>query len=567
MNNIKQIISLLKRLNFIIINSGITNFKLVTYLLTLKSFFEMIGIGLIYSLIDLIINKELIEVNLLYKFLISFEYQISASNFIFIYGLFSILFFVISAIISISAKIHSDNLIWEVHSKIISISFEKHIHDSLSTYKNSNSSHTTNDIINEVRIFCNGFLVNFMDVIPRIFLLIFLTLFLFFVNPLITLISLAFLGLFYGVLLSFLKKRINKMSQDRYLYQNNLFDYVNSSIRAIKDIRINSFENYFIKKIENPANKYAMLSKGISIYASIPKFFIESIVLISITTFLTFNLNKDDITFQIPMISVLALSLIKLLPVIQGMFTNFTRLRFNFKSLKVVEDNILFNMQREADRVVEKEIFYSLEFKNINFSYSSKIILKNINFKFNRGDFWLLLGDSGSGKTTFTELMLGFLSPNSGKIFFNNELWEMNVLLSKKTTLGYVSQDIILFEGDLVENITLRSNYQLKIDDKKIADLINLCSLEDVIQSIGGINGFISEGGKNLSAGQKQRIILARALFKEPELLILDEATSALNSKLERKILQKLQQSNMSILMITHNESLKEFSNKTLTLN
>ena len=143
----------------------------------------------------------------------------------------------------------------------------------------------------------------------------------------------------------------------------------------------------------------------------------------------------------------------------------------------------------------------------------------------------------------------------------------MNVLLSKKTTLGYVSQDIILFEGDLVENITLRSNYQLKIDDKKIADLINLCSLEDVIQSIGGINGFISEGGKNLSAGQKQRIILARALFKEPELLILDEATSALNSKLERKILQKLQQSNMSILMITHNESLKEFSNKTLTLN
>ena len=83
--------------------------------MTLKSFFEMIGIGLIYSLIDLIINKELIEVNLLYKFLISFEYQISASNFIFIYGLFSILFFVISAIISISAKIHSDNLIWKVH--------------------------------------------------------------------------------------------------------------------------------------------------------------------------------------------------------------------------------------------------------------------------------------------------------------------------------------------------------------------------------------------------------------------------------------------------------------------
>lgn len=556
----------MKRLNFIIVNSGVTNFKFVISLLVLKSFFEMIGIGIIYSFIDLILNKELIESNFLYKLLLFFELRLSVNNFVFLYGIASILFFVSSAFISITAKIKSDNLIWKMHSKIIAISFEKHINDTLTNFKSSNSSKTTNDIINEVRIFCSGFVVNFMDVIPRVFLLIFLTFFLLSVNPLVTLVSLIFLSVFYGVLMNLLKKKINKMSKNRYLYQNNLFDYVNSSIRALKDIRINSFEEYFVKKIENPASTFSMLSKGISIYSSTPKPFIESIVLIVITTFLTFSLDKDDITLQIPMISLLALSLIKLLPVIQGMFTNFTRLRFNFKSLKVIENNIRLNTQRESNTKVKREKFSSLEFKSINFSYSSKKVLENFSFKFNRGDFWLILGESGSGKTTFTEIMLGFLKPNSGEIYFNDKPWELNELLSKKTSLGYVSQDIVIFEGDLVENITLRLEKQKKLNNKKIYNLIDLCSLEDVVQSIGGIHGFISEGGKNLSAGQKQRIILARALYKEPELLILDEATSALNAKLERRILQKLLESKKSILMITHNENLKEFSSKTLTL-
>ena len=124
------------------------------------------------------------------------------------------------------------------------------------------------------------------------------------------------------------------------------------------------------------------------------------------------------------------------------------------------------------------------------------------------GVYNLLLGKSGSGKTTFTEIMLGFLTPNSGKIHLNNKPWMSEELLSKRINLGYVSQDIILFEGDLVENITLKTNNDSPDILQKINSLIELCALEDIVDSIGGVNGFISEGGKNLSAGQKQRIII-----------------------------------------------------------
>ena len=356
------------------------------------------------------------------------------------------------------------------------------------------------------------------------------------------------------------------MSNERYLYQNNLFDYVNSSIRALKDIKVNAYQEYFVEKIGKPADTYSMLNKGISIYSALPKFFIESFVLILLVVYVLFNLNEETVTQQIPMLSVLSLALIKLLPIIQGMFTNVTRIRFNFKALFVIEDNLIKNKERVNQPDVEKETFDSLDFENISFAYESKKVLKDQNFKFNQGDFWLLYGESGSGKTTFTEIMLGFLTPNSGKIHLNNKPWISEELLSKRINLGYVSQDIILFEGDLVENITLKTKNDSPDILQKINSLIELCALEDIVESIGGINGFISEGGKNLSAGQKQRIIIARALFKEPELLVLDEATSALNAKLETQILQRLVDAKISIFMITHNENLKVYTDKILVL-
>ena len=534
--------------------------------MVLKALFETIGIGLIYPFLSLALNEQKIKTNFIFDKLYNFNKSISEENFLGLYGISLIFFYCFSTFISVLAKIKSDNYIWKMNTNIIKISYQKNINESLILFKKSNSNKITHDVINEVHVFINGFLVNFIDLIPRIFLMLFLVSYLIIINPWVTFISLITLTVFYGGLLSFLKTKINKMSKQRYLYQNSLFDYVNSSMRALKDIKTNSFETYFVDKISKPAYKFSMLNKGISIYSALPKFFIESFVFISLVVYILLNFKEKTMLDQLPMLSVLSLSFIKLLPIIQGIFTNITRIRFNINSLFVIEDNLIKNKDRITRPEVEKEDFRSLHFEKISFAYDSKNILKNQNFTFNQGDFWLLYGKSGSGKTTFTEIMLGFLTPNSGEIILNNKLLTVGELLSKRINLGYVSQDIILFEGNLVENITLKSMNDSPILLKKINRVIEFCALEDVVDSIGGIDGFISEGGKNLSAGQKQRIIIARALFKEPELLILDEATSALNAKLEAKILERLINSKIAIFMITHNKNLKKYTDKILTL-
>jgi ABC-type bacteriocin/lantibiotic exporter with double-glycine peptidase domain len=565
-NQIKIRLELIKKLNFIVNKSGNFNLSFIIFLLVLKSFFETVGIGLIYPFIDIIINDSLIEKNYFFKILLELSIISSKNDFLILLGLILIVFIIFSMLISLYAKIKAESFLWKTNSDIIKISYKKYIYENLLVYKKSNANKITHNVINEVHIFINGFLLNFIDLIPRIFLLIFFIGYLLFINPIVTIISLFFLIIFYGTLLGVLKTKINKMSKLRYLYQNSLFDYVNSSIRALKDIKVNSFEKYFISKIEEPAKHFSDLNKGISIYSSIPKIFIETFILVILVIYVLYNFN-DNIVQQIPMLSILTLAVIKLLPIIQGMFTNITRMRFNYNSINIIEKNI-----NASNKIVQqfdsKNFFFkSIELIGIGFNYDKKEVFKNISFKVENGDFWLLYGESGSGKTTLTEIMLGFILPTSGKIMINSKFDKANSILSKKLNVGYVSQDIILFEGNFIENIILKSNYKFSEIKEKINFLVDFFSMYDIIESIGGLEGFISESGKNLSAGQRQRIILARALFRNPDLLILDEATSALNSDLEERIIDKLIKSKITIFMITHNESLKRFTKKIVILN
>ena len=567
MNFISQRLAFIKKLNFIVKNSGDFSLSYIIVLLIFKAFFETMGIGLIYPFLDLIINQDLLNENFIYNYTLERGWIKNSEIFFLMIGFSLIGFFTITAIFSVYAKLKSDDFIWKVNTNIVKLSYKKHISTSLDVFKKSNSNKVTHDIINEVHIFINGFLLNFIDFVPRFFLLLFFICYLMIINPIVTFFAFIFLALFYGLILKFLKRKIDQMSTKRYSYQTSLFDYVNSSIRALKDIKINAFEEYFVDKVKQPAQQYSILNRDISVYAALPKFFIETVVLITMVIYVLFSFNKTSLVDEIPMLSVLTLSLVKLMPITQAMFTNITRIRFNFKSLNVIENNLLEVMKRDAtNSQAHYDSFEQLCFKNVDFSYSDKMVLSDQNLTINKQDFWLLYGESGSGKTTLTELMLGFLEPSKGSIILNGTEKKDHQLLSKRFKVGYVSQDIILFEGDLIENITLKSSESNPKIIDKVNELIKFCALEDVVDSIGGLNGFISEGGKNLSAGQKQRIIIARALYKVPDILILDEATSALNAHLEAKIIEGLLDKQITIFMITHNENLKKYSENIINL-
>lgn len=184
-------------------------------------------------------------------------------------------------------------------------------------------------------------------------------------------------------------------------------------------------------------------------------------------------------------------------------------------------------------------------------------MLKDFNFKINKGDHIGIVGKSGCGKSTFLKLLLGMYYPTSGKILINDiDIREVD-LNSFYSVLAIQEQLPFIFEGTLEENLTLGSNIPKPFIDKIIKDI-----------QISDINNSLDKISLNtLSVGQKQRICMARALLKNPEILILDEPTSALDCKLEETIQKNLESltENKTVLLITHRPAL--LKNCTTLLN
>ncbi len=213
----------------------------------------------------------------------------------------------------------------------------------------------------------------------------------------------------------------------------------------------------------------------------------------------------------------------------------------------------------------EEEI-YQILYKNVTFSYGSKIILKNLNLSIFKNQITLIKGASGVGKTTMLDLLIGLYKVKEGQIIINKKnINDINLLKWRQNKIGYVPQDSELFEGTLLENITLNRK---NISAKDAHDAAIKSGLKEIVENQDSLNMIIEEKGGNLSGGQRQRISIARALIKKPEILILDEITSSLdeaNMKIICNLIVKLK-NDTTILLISHEKELDFIADKIYQL-
>lgn len=203
-----------------------------------------------------------------------------------------------------------------------------------------------------------------------------------------------------------------------------------------------------------------------------------------------------------------------------------------------------------------------VEFKQVKFAYENpyKSVLKDINFEFNKGEILALVGTSGGGKSSIINLLMRFYDKQKGEILLNDlDISEFSIE-SLHDRIGLVTQNIYLFNDSFAENIA----YSEEPNEEKIIKALKLANAYDFVQEMGGIYAEIKEHGKNLSGGQKQRIAIARALYKNPDLLIFDEATSALDNESEKAIIETIEnlKKDRLILMIAHRLSTIENADK-----
>jgi len=282
------------------------------------------------------------------------------------------------------------------------------------------------------------------------------------------------------------------------------------------------------------------------------------LVIAIIFTTIVFLADKNpDIVYLMALYVLVAIRLIPLLSKIVSAVQN---LKFNLPALNILYKEFCSIDKHTNNSDVGKnhniKLKNSIKFENVSFAHSanSETILENISLKIEKNDFIGVIGETGSGKSTFVDLLSGLIQPTSGKIIVDNDfiISEKNQKIWQKN-IGYLPQNITVLDGTIRDNIAFGCN-EAEIDNRKIEKVIESAALSDfVAKRPGGIFSEIGQGGKLMSGGEKQRLAIARTLYFEPEFLILDECTSSLDVDTEFEILNILMKlESKTVVFITH---------------
>ena len=321
-------------------------------------------------------------------------------------------------------------------------------------------------------------------------------------------------------------------------------------------------ENYFENLFTNSFKKSLDVEKKRNLILFAPKLITE-VFFVSIFIFFIIFLLKKEIEFIsiIPQLSIYFVAAVRMIPSINRMSLNLQTIKYGISSVDLLfEEFKRFENENKISTEKNKtlELNNNIELKNISFSYNNqKSILKNINLKIKKGSMIGIVGQTGEGKSTLVNILIGLLKPNSGSIILDNVLFKEN-LYDSKNFIGYVPQDTFLLDGTIKQNIIFTLEQEFKYDEKNFNRAIRLSKLEKFVQSLpNNLNTHIGEGGSKLSGGQQQRVSIARALYRDPKILIFDESTSSLDLETERQIVEDISRMkvNKTIILISHRET------------
>jgi ABC-type multidrug transport system fused ATPase/permease subunit len=504
--------------------------------------FKIIFLNEEFNLGFLIIESNLLSAKVKILILIGFSLVFFFKN---IFGIFFNFFY-----INFFKKVNN-----RVSNQIFSSFFNQ---EYIFLLKNSSDS-LIQKVINDVNGF-NYFLINTINVLCEILFVIGISCLLFYTNFKIFLL-LFFIFIFSLSLYSnFFKSRIRKWSninRDTIIITQNL---VIEGLKGFKDIILYNLKNSFIVNFKNNIFLYHNANSKINFLNSIIRYWLELLLVAAMTmSLILFVFTNFSIQLLIPTFGLFVLASLRLLSSMNKiiMFTN--SMKFLYPSYKaVLEESNRFNLLNKLALNSQFVFNENIEIINMNFAYpnNSKNILEKINLKIYKNKSIVILGNNGSGKSTFLNLISGLIEPTEGKIIIDN----MHDLYSNRKNwfkdISYVQQNIFLLNATIKQNIVLcdesKVNYY-KLN--KILDTLkierNFKNLKNYLDTRIGADGFI------LSGGQKQMISLARALYRDSNVLILDEPTFALdfeNVELIKKIIIELK-NKKTIIMVTHDSS------------
>lgn len=377
----------------------------------------------------------------------------------------------------------------------------------------------------------------------------------FVIAPMITLVMAAALLLMVVVINIVLKPILRKAGMETQKSSAGMNKWLLQSIQGIKEIKVNSRERFFLRRFNHYGERYVVSRRKDMVFGVVPRFFIEATGMCTMFLIVAVLIwQGTDLEAIVPILTAVAMAAMRLLPSVNRISTSLTSVAYNEPMLdKLIENLRDISGENDVSLEMQLEEVYSTDNSSGRIrSFENSIILSEITFRYpdaeipvlnqvnmvvEKGQSVGIVGSSGAGKTTAVDVLLGFLSPEDGQVLLDGiDIREdMPGFLHQ---VGYIPQSIFMLDDTIRANVAFGEE---EISDDDVWRALRDSSLESFVRELpDGLDTEIGERGVRLSGGQRQRIGIARALYRDPSILVFDEATSALDNDTEKSIMESI---------------------------
>ena len=540
-------------------------------------FFELLSLGLIPIFVSFIFEIQTV-LDKFEKYGIFFFSNIDNDSLVKYLGIFIILVFIVKNIFYFFFVYIQGKFVANIKEKVSKKLLGFYVSCPFPFHLNNNPAQLTRNTTNSI----DGlsiYILRLVELLKESLAILVILILLSFVNLPITLIIFLIFSLLGFLYINTIRPSYRKKAKANENYKISLIQTINETFGAIKDIKLHNKESEIISNYNKFRHNYEKNLFHFSIIQKIPRLLLETIAIfiITISALIFFNSSYDLLAF-LTILSLIVVAIIRFIPAFNSIISSIFYIRmfepsveiiFNeFKKINNFKKRQVYKIQDSHEKILEPEKSF-ITLKDISFSYDNEAntTLKNINIDIEKGTIVGVTGETGAGKSTLFHIILGLLEPKSGVVLFKNQNINLDII-NWRNQIGYIAQNIYLLDDTIEKNISF-DFLEKEIDKERMNFAIEMsCLQKKIFELPDGLRTKVGNDGLRLSGGEKQRIALARAIYKNPDIFFMDESTSALDSETEQKIMLNLKKnfSNKTIILIAHRKSTIEACDKVINI-
>jgi ABC-type multidrug transport system fused ATPase/permease subunit len=415
-----------------------------------------------------------------------------------------------------------------------------------------------------VEAFTTGFMVNLLTVLGELLVLAGVTGLLMIVEPLATLGALVVLGVPTAVVYRSTLHRLGASGRIAEQSWSSMIQWAEQAISGVKETMITGRRSFFIDQHGYHVQRFTDSLRSLTFLTAFPRLVIDTLAVSAMVAIAAMLLRGgEDLESILPLLGMFTLAAIRLIPATSRMSSSLAQVRYRYASTEVIYGELLALQQRPSEprpgsteeQVTPIPFRRALVIEHLSYCYPAARhpAIDDVSLEIPKGHWAAFIGPTGAGKTTLADLILGLLAPSSGRILVDGRDLHDN-LASWQRNIGYVPQTVYLIDDSVRRNVAFGVPEE-EIDDERVWQALRAAQVEHLVRSLPGeLNAIIGERGDRLSGGERQRLGIARALYRDPEVLVIDEATANLDPRTEAAIVEAVGglRGKKTIIVITH---------------